>query len=160
MITESTVLIISFFIVFAVIGRRIFNVIKGLLCKYHDTIDQEISKSYKDLEVSREELSLLSKKNVNIEHEVAQILNSVRLETTLIANKEEKILTDLVEQKLQQKKSRILHQKSIAIQELKEQMIKVSTDCTYKLTTMKLNNEETQSSIINFAIEQIPDKVH
>ncbi|MBQ4874869.1 MAG: ATP synthase F0 subunit B [Rickettsiaceae bacterium H1] len=158
--TPSTILIISFFIVTFALSKPVYKVTKKSLDKHCNNIEKEIDNSHQEVEKSQNELSAIVNKNNDIENTIAQILNTARLEAKLIANKEEKELAALAEQRLEQEKNRILYRNSLAIQELKEQIINISTDCTYKLTTLKLNNEKNQLSTVNFAIEQIPNKIH
>lgn len=160
MITESTVILLAFFIVMLLFSKPIYKVLYSKINDYRIGIKQRVQDSLQEREESMLRLSTAIKQNESIEEKVAQILSNARLEAKLIATNESKILNESMQKKVQEAKAKLSNEKLLAIEELKESVINISTHYAYKLITLKLNDRVTQEKIINFAIEKIPNKIH
>ena len=159
-IDESIVIVLATLVVVLALYKSIYRMMSTNINKHQNDIHDLIHNSYNEKDASATEHTNAIEKNKTIEGKIAQILNVARLEAKLITSKERKALETTINRKVSHEKVRLLRQHDLAVEELKERIINISTHYSYKLTTLKIHDKVTQKKVVNLAIEQIPSKLH
>lgn len=155
----SFIVMIGFFITFALFGKAVYQKITEALDARSDAIRAEIEESTKLRDDALDLLASYERKQREAMKDAEEIAERTQTEAAFLRRKSVEDLDQMMARRSRQAKDRIAHAEQSARDEIRNAAIEVATEAARLLLAEKSGGKKG-AALVDAAIKEIPEKLH